>query len=188
MHDKVDVLIIGSGASGVTVAWSLTDTNMRIVCLEQGDWVRPKHDPSNRRDRESHRYGDFATIPIRRGLPADYPINDDGSPIKIVNVNGVGGSTVMCMGHFPRLHPSDFKVRALDGVADDWPIDYDTPEPFYAENDRMMGLLRVLQLKKIFDLKIGIALELSPILVTGDQCNLFDRKSCLERPACSLIT
>ena len=107
---------------------------MRIVRLEQGDWVRPNHDPSNRRDRESHRYGDFATIPIRRGLPAHYPINDDGSPIKIVNVNGVGGSTVMCMGHFPRLHPSDFKVRALDGVADDWPIGYDTLEPFYAEN------------------------------------------------------
>ena len=130
MHDKVDALIIGSGAPGATVAWSLADTNMRIVCLEQGDWVRPNHDPSNRRDQESHRYGDFATIPIRRDLPADYPINDDGSPIKIVNVNGVGGSTVMCMGHFPRLHPSDFKVRALDGVANDWPIDYDTLEPF----------------------------------------------------------
>jgi choline dehydrogenase-like flavoprotein len=113
---------------------------MRIVCLEQGDWVRPNHDPSSRRVWEPHRYGDFAAIPIRSDLPADYPINDDGSPIRIVNVNGVGGSTVMCMGHFPRLHPSDFKVRALDGVADDWPIDYDTLEPFYAENDRMMGV------------------------------------------------
>ena len=140
MHDKVDVVIIGSGTSGATVAWSLADTNMRIVCLEQGDWVRPNHDPSSRRVWEPHRYGDFAAIPIRRDLPADDPINDDGSPIRIVNVNGVGGSTVMCMGHFPRLHPSDFKVRALDGVADDWPIDYDTLEPFYAENDRMMGV------------------------------------------------
>jgi hypothetical protein len=63
MHDKVDVLIIGSGASGATVAWSLADTNMRIVCLEQGDWVRPNHDPSNRRDRESHRYGRFCHYP-----------------------------------------------------------------------------------------------------------------------------
>ena len=40
----------------------------------------------------------------------------------------------------PRFHPSDFKVRTLDGVADDWPIDYATLEPFYAENDRMIGL------------------------------------------------
>ena len=43
-------------------------------------------------------------------------------------------------GHFPRFHPSDFRVRTLDGVADDWPIDYATLEPFYDENDRMMGV------------------------------------------------
>ena len=30
----------------------------------------------------------------------------------------------MYTAHYPRLHPSDFKVRTLDGVADDWPIDY----------------------------------------------------------------
>jgi len=34
--DAVDVLIIGSGASGAAVAWSLAETKMRIVCLEQG--------------------------------------------------------------------------------------------------------------------------------------------------------
>ena len=41
MHDKVDVLIIGSGASGAAVAWSLAETRMRILCLEQGDWMKP---------------------------------------------------------------------------------------------------------------------------------------------------
>jgi choline dehydrogenase-like flavoprotein len=58
----------------------------------------------------------------------------------VVNFNGVGGSTIMYTAHYPRLHPSDFKVRSLDGVADDWPVDYDTLEPFFAENDRMMGV------------------------------------------------
>jgi choline dehydrogenase-like flavoprotein len=58
----------------------------------------------------------------------------------VVNFNGVGGSTIMYTAHFPRLHPSDFRVRTLDGVADDWPIDYDTLSPFFAENDRMMGV------------------------------------------------
>ena len=47
MLDKVDVLIVGSGASGAAVAWSLADTRMRIVCLEQGDWVKPTDYPSN---------------------------------------------------------------------------------------------------------------------------------------------
>src|SRR3981081_3542512 len=140
MQDKVDVLIIGSGASGAAVAWSLADTKMRILCLEQGDWVKPTDYPSNGRDWEARLFSDFAINPNRRARPTDYPINDSNSPIKVVNFNGVGGSTIIDTAHFPRLPPSDFKVRTLDGVADDWPIDYATLEPFYAENDRMMGV------------------------------------------------
>jgi choline dehydrogenase-like flavoprotein len=140
VHDKVDVLIIGSGASGAAVAWSLAATRMRILCLEQGGWVKPTDYPSNGRDWEARVYGDFAASPNRRARPTDYPINDENSPIKVVNFNGVGGSTIMYTGHFPRLHPSDFRARTLDGVADDWPIDYATLEPFWAENDRMTGV------------------------------------------------
>lgn len=140
MTDSVDVLIIGAGASGAAVAWSLADTRMRILCLEQGDWVKPTDYPSNGRDWEERQFGDFATSPNRRGNRADYPINDGDSPIKVANYNGVGGSTILFAAHFPRMHPSDFRVRTLDGVADDWPIDYATLEPFFALNDRMMGI------------------------------------------------
>ena len=38
-HDPVDVLIVGAGASGAALAWSLSDTRMNVLCLEQGDWV-----------------------------------------------------------------------------------------------------------------------------------------------------
>ena len=140
MRDKVDVLIIGSGASGAAVAWSLAETRMRILCLEQGDWMKPTDYPSNGRDWEARLFSDFAVSPNRRARPTDYPINDANSPIKVANFNGVGGSTIMYTAHFPRLHPSDFKVRTLDGVADDWPVDYATLEPFFAVNDRMMGV------------------------------------------------
>ena len=140
MNDKVDVLIIGSGASGAAAAWSLADSKMRILCLEQGDWVKPTDYPSNGRDWEARLFADFAINPNRRARETDYPINDANSPIKVVNFNGVGGSTIMYTAHYPRLKPSDFKVRSLDGVADDWPVDYDTLEPFFAENDRMMGV------------------------------------------------
>jgi choline dehydrogenase-like flavoprotein len=67
-------------------------------------------------------------------------VNDDNSPIKVLNFNAVGGSTILYAAHYPRLHPSDFRVRSLDGVADDWPVDYATLEPFFTENDRMMGV------------------------------------------------
>ena len=139
-NPAVDVLIIGAGASGAAMAWSLADTRMRILCLEQGDWVKPSDYPSNGRDWEARQLAEFNFSPNVRAAAADYPINEVDSPIKIANYNGVGGGTVLYAGHFPRFHPSDFRVRSLDGVADDWPIDYHTLAPFYAENDRMMGV------------------------------------------------
>ena len=118
----VDVLIIGAGASGAAVAWSLAETRVRILCLEQGDWVKPTEFPTNGRDWEACRCADFDISPNRRARDTDYPINDDNSIMKIANFNGVGGGTILFTAHYPRLHPSDFRVRTLDGIADDWPI------------------------------------------------------------------
>jgi choline dehydrogenase-like flavoprotein len=140
MNDKVDVLIIGAGASGGAVAWSLAETKMRILCLEQGDWTKPTDYPSNGRDWEARQLQEFNYSPNRRGRVQDYPVNDTASPIRVANFNGVGGGTILYAGHYPRFHPSDFRVKTLDGVADDWPIDYETLEPYYAENDRMTGV------------------------------------------------
>ena len=139
-NDPVDVLIIGAGASGAAVAWSLAETRMHIVCLEQGDWTNPAEYPANYPDWEQRLQGENSIDPNVRGRPSDYPVNNDDSPISVVNFNGVGGGTVMYAAHFPRLHPSDFRVRSLDGIADDWPLNYDRLEPYFAENDRMMGV------------------------------------------------
>ena len=138
--DPVDVLIIGAGASGAAVAWSLAETRMRIVCMEQGDWTNPAEYPTNFPDWEQRLTERDHIDPNVRARPTDYPINNDDSPISVVNFNGVGGGTILYAAHFPRLHPSDFRVKTLDGVADDWPVDYDTLEPYFAENDRMMGV------------------------------------------------
>jgi len=110
-NDPVDVLIIGAGASGAAVAWSLADTKMHILCLEQGGWMNPAAYPSTGRDWEARFYGDYSLSPNIRARAEDYPINDDDSPIKVANFNGVGGSTIMYTAHWPRLHPSDFPSR-----------------------------------------------------------------------------
>ena len=138
--DIVDVLIIGAGASGAVVAASLAETRMKILCLEQGDWIKSSEFPANGRDWEARRYADFDISPNRRGRDTDYPINDDNSIMKVANFNGVGGGTILFTAHYPRMHPSDFRVRTLDRVADDWPIDYWTLEPYFAENDRITGV------------------------------------------------
>jgi len=139
-NERIDVLIIGAGASGAAVAWSLAETRMRIVCMDQGEWMSPNLYPSTNRDWEARGLRDFSYSPNRRQRPTDYPINDSETPIAIANFNGIGGSTILYAGHYPRFHPSDFKVRSLDGVADDWPINYETLAPYYAENDRMTGV------------------------------------------------
>ena len=135
----VDVLIIGAGASGAAIAWSLLETRMRILCLEQGDHLADKDYPSRRDDYELARYAEFSCDPNVRGLKQDYPINATDSCITPVNWNGVGGSTINFLGHWPRMRPSDFRTRTLDGVADDWPVDYHMLAPFYDMNDRNIG-------------------------------------------------
>ena len=47
--------------------------------------------------------------------------------------SGVGGSTVLWAAHWVRMLPSDFRVKSLDGIADDWPFTYEDLLPFYRE-------------------------------------------------------
>lgn len=138
--EPVDVVIVGAGASAAAFAWSLADTRMRILCLEQGDWTSSSGYPSTTPHYERQQFGDWNIDPNVRARPTDYPVNNSASPITVVNFNGVGGGTILYAAHFPRLHPSDFRVRSLDGVADDWPIAYGDLEPFFAQNDRKMGV------------------------------------------------
>jgi choline dehydrogenase-like flavoprotein len=141
MADVVDILIIGSGASGAAAAWSLSrGRNLKIVCLEQGDNTKPFEYPTVKSDWELSRQEKASPFPSNRKSTADFPIDDSASPIKIANFNGFGGSTILYSAHFPRFHPSDFRVKSLDGVGEDWPFEYSELEPFFTENESMMGV------------------------------------------------
>ena len=138
--DEPDVLIVGAGASGAAVAWYLAKAGFRVVCLDQGDWVDPTTLPHYEDDWELRRLTDFNPDPNVRQLPQDYPVNDTASDYSPLMYNAVGGSTIHWSAHFPRFQPSDFRVRSLDGVADDWPLTYEELEPYYDLNDRMIGV------------------------------------------------
>lgn len=139
-NEPVGVLIIGAGASGGAFAWSIADLGTSVLCLEQGPWMHQRDYPTNFMDWETRATGPFAPNPNVRRLAQDYPVNDSESPIQPLMFNAVGGSTILWAAHFPRFTPGDFRVRTEDGVADDWPISYETLEPFYTTNDRMMGV------------------------------------------------
>ena len=139
-NDPVDVLIIGAGPRGRLSHGAWPRRACTLFAWNRATGTNPAEYPTNYPDWEQRLDGENSIDPNVRGRPADYPVNNDDSPISVVNFNGVGGGTIMYAAHFPRLHPSDFRVRSLDGVADDWPVNYDRLEPYYAENDRMMGV------------------------------------------------
>jgi choline dehydrogenase-like flavoprotein len=141
MTGVVDVVIVGAGAAGAAVAWRLSELpQLRVVCLEQGEFVDPQKYPSTTPFWEHAKTSTHHPSPNVRAGRFDYPIDDSDSPIGIANYNAVGGSTILFSGHFPRFHPSDFRVRSLDGVAEDWPFSYHDLEPYYKINDEMMGI------------------------------------------------
>ena len=135
-----DVVVVGAGASGAAFTWSLAQAGINVVCLEQGGWVAEDAFPTSDADAQIHLQTDFHPDPGFRGLPADYPVNETETPIAPLMYNAVGGSLIHWGAHFPRFHPSDFRVKTLEGVAEDWPVTYEELEPYYDENDRMMGV------------------------------------------------
>ena len=141
--DTVDVLVIGAGMSGGPFTWSLTQAGIQVMCLEQGNWPIPSRYPSTHDDSELHIYSDYNYDPNVRGLPEDYPVNGDNSAITPFMYNAVGRSAIHWGAHFPRMRPSDFRVKTLDGVADDWPVTYYDLERFFDVNDRMTGVAGV---------------------------------------------
>ena len=147
-HEPVDVVVVGSGMGGAAFCARLSEQakHLRIVCLERGGWIDTAAMPPWRRDWQRATIGAWASSPnLRLKAPtpspsADYPIDDSGSPFKPLMWSGVGGSTINWAAHFPRLHPSDFRTRSLDGVGDDWPFAYADLEPYYDLNDDAMGV------------------------------------------------
>ena len=120
-HEKVDVAIVGAGASGSVYASVLAKTGKKVVVLESGpDWQLTDLISS-----------DFWG---RRIKPASGPFLLEGkNPFGYVYQAGwgVGGAALHYFANFPRLLPNDFKIKSEHGRALDWPISYADVAPYY---------------------------------------------------------
>ncbi|WP_135452004.1 GMC family oxidoreductase [Mycobacterium sp. DL99] len=139
IHDEPDVLIVGAGASGGVAALELARHGLKVVCLEQGDWNLPDDFTAGKPEWELTRLKQWNASPNVRQNSADYPIDSTESPVEPLMFNGVGGSTIMFSGHWVRPMPSDFRVKTLDGVAEDWPFTYEDLRPFLDEVTHHIG-------------------------------------------------
>ncbi len=126
-NEEVDFCIVGTGAGGGVLAQRLAQYGFSVVALEAGPWHDTEDDMVSDEAGSGRLY--WNDLRITGGTdPLELGANNSG--------RGVGGSTIHYAGFCPRLHPSDFRVRSLDGVGADWPMSYDDVDPYYAQMER----------------------------------------------------
>jgi choline dehydrogenase-like flavoprotein len=121
-HEQFDVVIVGSGAGGGTMAHALADTGARILVVERGEVV-----PS-----EDENWDPSAVWQQLRYRTTEHWLDGDGRDFRPYMHYVVGGNTKFWGGVLYRFRREDFEATEhLDGVSPAWPISYDTLAPFY---------------------------------------------------------
>jgi len=127
-HEEYDVIIIGSGAGGGTMAHALSETSARILILERGDFV----------PQEDENWNPEAVWKHLRYQTKERWIDAEGQEFRPYTHYNVGGNTKFWGSVLYRLRREDFEaVEHMDGVSPAWPIDYDTLAPFYEQAERL---------------------------------------------------
>ncbi len=122
MTDSYDVIIIGTGAGGGTLARHLAPSGKRILLLERGDWL----------PREPQNWSDQDVFVDNRYVSPDTWYDASGKPFQPGVHYFVGGATKLYGAALYRLRKEDFgELQHHDGISPAWPISYDELEPYY---------------------------------------------------------
>jgi choline dehydrogenase-like flavoprotein len=124
-----DVVIIGSGMGGGTLAWALADTGLQVLLVERGRFL--PREPEN--SQPEHMF-----IHHRYQTAEPWIDGSTGKEFQPGNYYWVGGNTKMYGACLPRFRRSDFEAVAHhDGTSPAWPISYDELEPFYGQAEAL---------------------------------------------------
>ena len=126
---SADVVIIGSGMGGGTLAWALAGTGLEVLLVERGRFL--PREPENSQPEQMFIHHRYQTAePWIDGFT--------GRPFQPGNYYWVGGNTKMYGACLPRFRRSDFQeVQHHDGTSPAWPITYDELEPFYGQAEHL---------------------------------------------------
>jgi choline dehydrogenase-like flavoprotein len=120
--DAYDVIIIGTGAGGGTLARHLAPSGKQILLLERGDWL----------SREPANWDTHDVFVDNRYVSADTWHNGGGGTFQPQIHYFVGGATKLYGAALYRLRKEDFgELKHHDGISPAWPITYDDLEPYY---------------------------------------------------------
>ena len=122
MSSSYDVIIIGSGAGGGTLARHLAPSGKRVLLLERGDWL----------PREPQNWSTADVFIENRYISPDTWHDADGRDFQPQVHYNVGGATKLYGAALYRLRREDFgELKHHDGISPAWPIGYDEMEPYY---------------------------------------------------------
>ena len=145
-----DVVIIGSGASGGAVAYTLCKAGYKVAVLEKGQLINRAEFSKDelayaRRDIVTpNLFDEYHTIEEKvDGKWETTPTYDSGW--SFWNGNIVGGSSNFMSGMLHRMHPDDFRLKSKYGEIEganvvNWPISYDDLEPYYVLAEELVGI------------------------------------------------
>jgi choline dehydrogenase-like flavoprotein len=128
MSTRYDVIIIGTGAGGGTLAGSLARTGKRILLLERGGWLpREKDNWSSRAVFLDAKYKAHETWTDRHGKEFHPGIH-----------YWVGGNTKVYGAALLRFRRQDFgEIRHAGGLSPAWPLDYADFAPYYTQAEHL---------------------------------------------------
>ena len=128
MNQHYDIIIIGSGAGGGTMARALSRTAARILILERGDFV----------PQEAENWDPEAVWKHLRYQSRELWVDAEGRGFRPYTHYNVGGNTKFWGAVLYRLRREDFQaIEHMEGVSPAWPIDYDTLAPYYDRAERL---------------------------------------------------
>jgi choline dehydrogenase-like flavoprotein len=126
--DEYDVIIVGSGAGGGTLARHLAPSGKRILLLERGGWL--PREPANWLSQD--------VFVENRYVSPDTWYDERGKPFQPQVHYFVGGATKLYGAALYRLRERDFgELRHHDGISPAWPISYDELEPYYTKAEQL---------------------------------------------------
>jgi choline dehydrogenase-like flavoprotein len=122
--EEFDVIVVGTGAGGGTLAHTIAESGQRILLLERGSFLT----------REMANWDPVPVFVDGRYISPDTWYDSDGTPFQPQVHYFVGGATKMYGAALYRLRPEDFgELKHVDGVSPAWPLSYDDFEPWYTK-------------------------------------------------------
>ncbi|WP_019531335.1 GMC family oxidoreductase [Dasania marina] len=128
--EKVDLLIVGSGAAASVFAAKAAQAGKQVLMLEAGPERSNNDLVSSQLWARRLKWGG-AQVEEEGNLKVGHSFNTGW---------GTGGSSMHHYAVWPRLHANDFKLKSLYGKGNDWPIDYEDLRPAYDQIQSEVGI------------------------------------------------